>query len=75
MLDTSPEKANPMSPPRQRRKPVQADRVGKKGVIVWLDEGEKRALKVAAAEHDTTMQDLLTRAVREFLAKNPRRKT
>lgn len=74
MLETFPEKAMPMSP-RQRSKPVQADRLGKKGVIVWLDEAEKRALKVAAAELDTTMQDLLTRAVREFLSKAPRRKT
>lgn len=74
MLDASPVKVTPMSP-RQRSKPVQADRLGKKGVIVWLDEAEKRALKIAAAELDTTMQDLLTRAVREFLAKTHRRKT
>lgn len=59
-------------PPRARKSAVQSDRVGKKGVIVWLEESDKRALKVAAAQLDTTMQEIMIRAVRAFLDKHRR---
>ena len=66
---------NGTMPPKSRTKPLQPDRVGKKGVLVWLSEADKRALKIAAAELDTTMQELTSRAVREYLDKHAKRKS
>lgn len=44
-------------------------REGKVALTVYIDEGTKRALKIAAATHDATIEGLVQEALAQVLKK------
>ncbi len=53
-------------PPRDSR----SGRAGKSNVTGYFDPEVKRQLRIMAAEHDSTIQDLLGEALNELFAKH-----
>ncbi|MXX77356.1 MAG: hypothetical protein F4210_12045 [Holophagales bacterium] len=53
-------------PPRDSR----SGRAGKSNVTGYFDPDVKRQLRILAAEHDSTIQDLLGEALNELFAKH-----
>ena len=57
--------------PKQAQKPGPG-RAGKSNVTGYFDPEVKRQLRIMAAEHDCTIQDLVAEALNELFAKHGR---
>lgn len=67
--DDSQDAQNPPQP-RATTSVRRAGRTGKSNVTGYFDPEVKRQLRIMAAEHDTTIQDLLGEALNELFAKH-----
>lgn len=67
-------KAPPAPPPSQSAEaPARAPtRVGKRNLSAYIDPDVAKAIRLMAVEEDTTVQELLEEAARDFLRKKGR---
>ncbi len=60
-------------PPKDPKNYKPPSRVGRVGVLLWLDRDLRTELKVAAIRNQTTIQGVLEAAARDYVAKQEQR--